>query len=383
MKDVKNELYKLGKYIASLEEIYIYGAGENGEVTYKILNKSINIKSFVDSNKDKIGESFCELPIIGTESLPSKSDSCTLVVAVSEVNNRIVTENLEKLGYIKDVNLFHYWDFIQLFEVYKNNKIYISGCTLSITEKCSLNCEKCSIMTPLLRKPKHYGLEKLISDVDLYFNWISYTKAFNLLGGEPFLYPFLIDIIEYIGANYSLRLGRITLTTNGTIMPDIELIDALKRNNILVTVSDYSKALPYLAVKVQSFVNCIEEQGVDYNIHDIENWIDFGYDYINREESTEKELSELFRKCNMPCRLVQDGKYYFCANSKFAQNAGIIKSDIENEFDLSNTALQSKKDFLAFERGYNKKGYIELCKKCNGYLSINENYIEVAKQCKK
>ncbi|MHB8129587.1 MAG: radical SAM protein [Mobilitalea sp.] len=379
-KNPGNEFDSIGNYISSLQEIYIFGAGTNGEFVCKTLNEDIKIKAFIDNDINKRGTKYLGLPVIGLDELPDQIEGSVIVVAVSQSNTPIILKQLVGEGFIPNQNLFPYWQFVQYFEMYRNNKVYLTGCTFSITEKCSLNCEKCSILTPFIEKPKHYELKDLKSDVDKFFVMTDYICVINLLGGEPFLYPYLADIIEYIGNNYKNKIGNVTLTTNGMIMPKEEVIQAMKKNHIIVTISDYRRSLPHIAEKVAQFIECLANNEIKYIIDTVEHWIDFGYDYINRETSTEEELCDVFEQCKTPCRLVQDGKYYYCANSKFAINAGLLKNDVENEFDLRAVDDRNKKRLLEFELGYNNRGYLELCKRCNGYLTINKNFIDVAKQ---
>lgn len=378
-----HELDYIGNFISCLENVYIFGAGINGNFTYEILHKDITIKAFVDNDIEKKGTIYYGTPVIGVDELISVKEKCVIVVATSKENTPIIIKQLEDVGFLIDVNIFDYWRFIQIFEMYRNNKVYLTGCTLSITEKCSLNCEKCSILTPYITNPKHYELQRLQADVKLFFLKIDYIRAFNLLGGEPFLFSELSTLVKYIGENYNDKIGKITLTTNGMIMPNEDLIQVMKRYQVVVSVSDYRDAIPQISESVSRFIYCLRDRGIEIVVDKVDQWIDFGYEYVNRKNSSDEEIQELFERCNTPCRLLQDGIYYYCANSRYAQRVGLISRDVENEFDLKNMDNVNKKQLLEFDYGYNNKGYIKLCKKCNGYLTINNQYIEVAKQCRK
>lgn len=60
------------------------------------------------------------------------------------------------------------------------------------------------------------------------------------------------------------------------------------------------------------------------------------------------------------------------------QKAGILPDDEDNYFVL--TGEVDKKALLEFRLRYNEKGYVEFCKKCAGWTSINPNLEDAAIQ---
>ncbi|MDL1957624.1 MAG: radical SAM protein [Candidatus Desulfofervidus auxilii] len=79
---------------------------------------------------------------------------------------------------------------------------------LYVTERCNLRCKHCYI-GDRLSKPNEFTLNKAIEALD-YFRRLGSNLLF-ILGGEPLLYPWLDEIIDYA---YELRYY-IVITTNG------------------------------------------------------------------------------------------------------------------------------------------------------------------------
>lgn len=57
------------------------------------------------------------------------------------------------------------------------------------------------------------------------------------IGGEPFLYPHLQEIVEYLIGQKKV-LG-IMLITNSTIMPAPQVLELLRNPKVFVEISDY------------------------------------------------------------------------------------------------------------------------------------------------
>ena len=55
-----------------------------------------------------------------------------------------------------------------------------------------------------------------------------------------------------------------------------------------------------------------------------------------------------------------------------------MQEDIENELDLSQ--INNPLDIIKFDQGYNARGYLNLCRQCNGYITINKNEVPIAEQ---
>lgn len=99
-----------------------------------------------------------------------------------------------------------------------------------ITWRCSLNCEYCgaiNINRGLMKGPEGGSLTGEFREKDAKIHWKDWVNAFNRLpgnalidisGGEPFIYPNILDIIEGIDERH-----KIAITTNLTLsIEDLE-----------------------------------------------------------------------------------------------------------------------------------------------------------------
>lgn len=370
----------LGSQILKVKRIYIFGAGENGQYLYSQIKGMVEVCGFIDNDVKKQQGGYLGKPVCSLQQLSGSQQDFYIVVAASQVNTPCIVRQLEQAGYTLNVNLFVMKEYLEIFMLYGSNKLYIDNCTISITQRCTLNCEKCSVLTPNLKAAAHYDVDTVRKDADILFNAVDMVNVFGLLGGEPFLHPELYEIVDYIGSRYRKQINRFVITTNATILPSEKLLDLFVRDHITVVISDYTEALPNLKKAVAQFLNCIDCAGIDCEISKTDRWIDFGYDWVNKNDTSEADMTNFFDRCKMPCRLMQNGTFYYCANSKFAINAEMNKQDPANTYDLSGFDRKNKKTLFEFDSGYNDVGYINMCRKCNGYLSINQNFVEVAKQ---
>ena len=108
-----------------------------------------------------------------------------------------------------------------------------------------------------------------------------------------------------------------------------------------------------------------------------DEWIDL-YPHPVRQMNNE-ELICKYDKCHVPWQEYRNGRLFSCNYAAFAENAGIITGDISSESLLLESTLD-KKIIMEFRLGYSEKGYVEFCKKCAGYLEINDYKVKVAEQ---
>lgn len=57
-----------------------------------------------------------------------------------------------------------------------------------------------------------------------------------------------------------------------------------------------------------------------------------------------------------------------------AQRIGYCIPAETDYFDLNQQDI-NKKELMEFMLGFNERGYLEYCKKCNGEPNINKNYV--------
>jgi organic radical activating enzyme len=279
----------------------------------------------------------------------------------------IITTDVFKKKYkyfLEEKNIKWTWyKNISSFWPYKHkNKVHIYQTDVLVTEKCTLNCSHCNMFMPHFEAPIHRELDTIISDIDSFFNIVDYVSVFHLVGGEPFLYPNIENIIKHILENYIDRIDKLIITTNGTILPKQSIIDLLKNNDIILSVSDYTDKLENIKKKVVKVLELYKENNINHYVRNEIEWYDFGDLRVKKNLSTD-ELIKHFDSCTAPFRGLNDGKFYYCHLNTSAVRTKLFPLS-ENDYVDINTI--SKEDLLKFDLGYTDLGYITFCDNCNG-----------------
>jgi organic radical activating enzyme len=325
--DVKNELDS-----ANLNEIsYFYRQSKNLTNTRENL-KLIHIDNF-ESNNDNI-------------------------IITSDEYRQYYKDYLEKrnIKYTWYKNIASIWPFVL------KQKVHIFQTDVLVTEKCNLACSFCNMFIPHYELPKHRDVQIILSDIDSYFNLVDYVSIFHLVGGEPFLHPNIKDIIEYILKKYSDKIDKFIITTNGTVLPRGEILEVLKNNNVILSVSNYSNKLEKLKSKVDRVVDTYKINNINHYVRNNIEWYDFG-DLRIKNNMSEEELINHFDSCTAPFRGLNDGKFYYC---HLNTSAVLTKLFPLNDNDYVNLSDVSSEDLIKFDLGFTELGYITFCDNCNG-----------------
>lgn len=107
-------------------------------------------------------------------------------------------------------------------------KLNLNQCTITLTRKCNLRCNFCYAKKTEYLELATLGYENLLKIVD--FCNDAKVKYIVFTGGEPTLYPQLIDILQYIKSKGNKMLPAIA--TNGIKLADLEYCKSLIDNGI-------------------------------------------------------------------------------------------------------------------------------------------------------
>lgn len=354
---------------------YLWGTANIGHNLFELCGSKINIVGVVDSNINRQGTSFYEFVIQSPEILESKKNYIVIVAtsAYEEVKKELI-----KKGFGENVDFFDYFVFLQIYQMYKNNKLYSRRLDISLTERCTLKCKKCNMFMPYFKNPTDLNKKEILRDIDNYFNIVDYLESFNLLGGEPFLYKELDEIIHYVGEKYRKRIEHFKIFTNGTIMPNDELLKLFKLYDMEIQISDYTDVVPYNK-KMEEIIKKLTEQQIKNYILKSSEWGDFGFPE-NPNQIEDHNLIAYFEACKAPFRGLYKNRVYFCHLETSAIRAGMFE-DFENDyFDLEQNDVDVKKKFLEFDFGFSEEGAIQFCKKCRGCYPLNKLFVPAAEQ---
>lgn len=362
------------------EEYYIWGASNSGKRFFNKFKNILNIKAFIDSDKSKHNRKIGSKYIFPFEYARSKNQRIKIIVA-SQAYYEISTI-LKQLGYIENLDFCSSNVFTSTYFMYNHNKLYLHRADISLTNRCTLKCRKCNMLMPYFENPMHKSISSIKENIDLYFKWVDNVETIKLLGGEPTLYPYLIDVIEYLNDKYKDKIENIDIFSNGTTKLSEELLKVLEDNSVTVQISDYSNRLENLKSKVDLFEEQLKDNNIKYIRLQYDKWLDF-VNEKNCNINSEEELEDKFNKCNPPFRGLYDNKLYYCHLSASAVQAEVFEDNANDYFDLSKYNEYRKIELMEFALGYNEIGYITYCKRCNGCQSVNNRFTYVAEQVKK
>ncbi len=364
---------------------------------------SANNKLFLVGTRKDVDRLTQRLRFIGVEienltlTCPQKGDAeyiasrtaCGYTVIIGYTDAQLaksLTEEICQKGYhFNDVNLFTEATFLGdlipyqevycgIFSCYTSGKVYLThNCVISTTV-CNLNCKNCLNYTPYIKNPKHFPIEELKKSVDIYFKNIDRVGLFQVSGGEPLLYPHIKEFLEYIADNYSEKIYVLNLVTNGTIVPDDDFILLCKKKNIFIYIDDYTDTIPQIKETFDAAYKKFTEGGVRCHPLKSENFMITIPPLRKNLNLNELELQRKYRCCRAGIQNLRDGKISSCAFFVFAENAGLINTSESDWFDMStmHDDILDKRKLIEFRMGFNKKGYVEWCRYCNGHIAIND-----------
>lgn len=229
---------------------------------------------------------------------------------------------------------------------------------MPVTTRCTLRCEKCANLMQWYDHPEDVAYSDLIRYFDRLTACVDYIEIYTFLGGEPLLYPRLSELLEH--AVSCGKIGRVKITTNGTILPsDERLISILSHPKVFVEISDYG---PISRQKTQ-LVSLFNERHIRFRFFAArDNWFDFGgLEPRGRNEST---LKRQFTLCSSGCRSYYRGKLHWCPRSGHGMDLGFIPDTPSNYVDFSNTDL-SKEELTSQIRALLAAEYVAACNFCD------------------
>lgn len=394
-KNKGHQFDELGKIFEQRNSIYIYGAGIGGKDFFEKIEWLNIIDSFIDQDKEKQKNGFMGYKVYSPEKLfNEKDDRHIIIVAIcSEADNQRIMERLMNSGYIKGVNCFFADEFLgelgvrsyylPIYSLYAKNKVVVPSFCCIPSTLCNLNCKHCLNFTPMLTKFENRDLKEVCRDIDLLFKWVDYTFRFQISGGEPLLYKNFNQLVEYIGENYRERIDVFETILNGTIVPDADACRCMKKYNMKIYLDNYTKSIPENLNKRKEIIEKLNSYEIEWIDNSVEVWFNLDIENTDNSSMSNDELISYFDTCNNPWNCYEKGKIYACNFARFAEKANINREDKNDYFDLNTLTSEKRKDLIEFILNYNEKGFVDFCKNCAGWASINTKFVPVAVQSNK
>lgn len=218
-----------------------------------------------------------------------------------------------------------------------------------ITTRCTLRCRECLCAVPFLPNPHDTPKQDLLRHFALAFPLYDRIGRVEIIGGEPLLHPDLAGILTGL-LPYRSKFSKIRVTTNGTLLPSPEVIDAAHRAqeaglDFDFLVDDYGP----LSRKLPEIRELLAREGIDCRVDrytgDCQRgggWLRYG-DFTLRERETEDQLWRKFSHCLCP-RLqfhdTHDGVIYSCVYAMTGTLLGKFQLS-KNEYVNLNDPLTS------------------------------------------
>ena len=377
-----NKGHEIGKKDISFsngfhEKIYVFGAGKIGKVTGLSLAAFGLLGGYIDNNRTRQGTEFLNKPIVSLEDYLSQEDEPAIVVACAKKHELEIEQQLKQNQLVWGKDYFFSEEFhkriLPIIATLYFDKVYMQLAQITLTERCSLKCKKCAhACYNVDSSNQDLTLDQVHKSADSFFAKVDFINEFVLIGGEPLLYKDLSNVIAYIGERYRSQMAIFCITTNGTIVPDEEVLQACQKYKVLFRISNYAKAIPRLKESHQKLIQVLEKYDIGYRLSaEDASWIDYGFEYLNKELDEEK-LTETFDKCLTPCREIRENRLYFCVMARSVSDNLHFDEGKDDYLDLDQLNGENyKRELMEFNLGYSEKGYLDMCHSCHGMDAVN------------
>lgn len=375
---------KLTEDWCNIKEIYVYGLGDVATCCLPELKKNFDILAIVDKKFFNYKSKVENIDVISPEELMKKRTNQKIVIMTGGRVYLEIAKELENVGLIENMDFCAVERFItEWFWKYsrKNCQMEIH---MAVTLRCTLRCKNCNMFIPYQHATHDFDLKNLEMNVDNFFHYVDYVYRFVLLGGEPLLHSGLKDLIHYIGEKYSEKIGKIVIITNGTIVPDEQLLRILAEQNVEMKISDYTDQVAYKD-KIVMLIKSLKKFEIPYMVNREMKWNDFGFPE-NPVSYTESNVREHMIQCGPICHGLNDGKFFFCHVAWGADQTGrfqLKKDDFVELNDIRINEEKIKREIAAHSMAEFDAQAVSLCKICGGCGIDNRNVVDAGLQCKK
>jgi hypothetical protein len=252
--------------------------------------------------------------------------------------------------------------------------VFIPALDLVLTTKCTLKCKDCSNLMPYYKESVTYTPEELIKDVEALVSAVDLIYEVRILGGEPFLYPYLDRIISKCLAERKIK--KIRIITNGSFMPLDNCLNFLKmltlreKRKILFFLSSYSVVATSIKNKI---ISCLRGMGYYVYVSQESAWRDEGK--FNNRGFSINDLIKNYSTCSL-CITLFNHEVSMCARAAHGIFLGLIPGVKTEQVKLLGCEPAYIRQNL--KELFNKK-FISTCNYCDNMKNIK---IPVAVQLK-
>ena len=268
--------------------------------------------------------------------------------------------------YGKDFILEHYKDntsFHMNIEDYLtgDEELVVGSIDVCMTTRCDLKCKGCGSLMPMYSHPKDVEIDLILHSLDRFFSVVDRVFRVNVIGGEPFLYPNMDQVIDYL--NNRDEVIKVVVPTNGTVVPENpKLYETLRNPKNHVRISHYEA----FDKKAGKLLTRLQEEKIDHSIKvfgkDTYLWYDFGdYELRNRNE---EELAAQFYECEVEWMSLYRGKLYPCPRAAHSIDLGLQPAE-GNYIEIVDESVTLDELKVNLEKFVYETSFYPACNRCD------------------
>lgn len=180
-------------------------------------------------------------------------------------------------------------------------KLIMDRLSCHVTAKCNLRCKMCAVFIPKLYamgNVPEYDINDIKNSFKVYFDMVAFVRKISLTGGEPLLYPYLAELIDFI-SQYEDHYDKLEIFTNGAVkVTDAVLESISKSKKSLLFIDNYG---PEISKQIENVESACKKFNVNFHTRKY-----FGEDahlggWVDRSTRTEKSDNDTakfqFSKC--------------------------------------------------------------------------------------
>lgn len=358
-------------------ELIVYGASVYGEIAfYTLQTLDITPDFFCDRAIEK--EYYFGVKVIRPHEISAHKEAMIIIASsdyFQEIRKQLSNagcKNLYNMNYLLDIKIdadilsARAADFYDKKEAYidiansEDSDEYLNFPRVQfvVTSACSLKCKDCISLMQYYEKPTNSNIELYKAGFDRLVDCVSKIFDLRILGGEPFVNRDMYKIIEWYHESDKIKM--ISVFTNGTILPDENCINQLKREKVRVHISDYG----FNREKIKKLEVLLDKNNVRYYVQPYDFWQDSG-NLLKRNYTEEKKIY-LFERCyERECFSYFNGRLYHCPRAAHGINLGAMPDIKEEYVDFMDNRITHNEVLkqLKFQRN---RSYIDACDYCDG-----------------
>lgn len=325
-------------YFDNCTRIYIYGYSNQGRNAYNKLNRIYpdKVKGFIVTKHDGRTRIACKEENKKIYELSEISDlkNALVVVALNPIFHREVGESLIQNGLKSFITYDNAMDENLNSLLSDLPKLEVRLLAVCVGQACNLKCRDCMNFAPYtLCENTRYEIDRIKKDLDNTLQYFDEVDTFHIQGGEPFLYTDLGELLYYCRFKFGNILKKIQIATNGTVIPNADILKALADTNSIVRISNYPTQKNSAAL-----VEILDEYKILYKQYNFANrkgeWsLGGGIDYA---VPIDEDVEDKFNRCKWnTCYTIENSMIGRCARSIPAQTLQKINIKDDDYIDLN------------------------------------------------